>query len=365
MNKYLYPLKTLTVALAAAAVGVFGTPTPVSAGQMQITNIPLFLGESVDPNVFFMMDDSGSMDWEILTRPYWHYCSYDSQYQGFSPNTSFQNGTCGGRLTDGLWRSLRYGENGPTGSPDYETFYYVFQNDDDAYDNDDCSDSRTSLEPCLEEGAPDAIDKDWRVRSSDFNVLYYNPDLDYEPWKGDCDSSGNACADASFTAAYSNPWIAGDGNSQHNLTGFVYEWWTDSRGFDGSTPRHGDDFNMTTSGNSEVDLWDEHKRITIGPSDNTSVVRVEDFKTKDFRDGLSSAELDYYDYMKQSGETTGHPAQFNYVRFCHSDLSGQTTDWYGRRVNCPDITNPSRGREINLARALAAHNDHINNVLSS
>jgi len=45
--------------------------TPLLQGSpLSLSNAPLFLGVNVDPNVFFMVDDSDSMDWEMLTRPH-------------------------------------------------------------------------------------------------------------------------------------------------------------------------------------------------------------------------------------------------------------------------------------------------------
>ena len=41
----------------------------VYADELDIPNVPLFLGRPVKPNVLFLMDDSGSMDWEVLRRP--------------------------------------------------------------------------------------------------------------------------------------------------------------------------------------------------------------------------------------------------------------------------------------------------------
>ena len=41
---------------------------PSLAGQLSLSTSPLFLGTSVEPNVFFLSDDSGSMDWDIMTH---------------------------------------------------------------------------------------------------------------------------------------------------------------------------------------------------------------------------------------------------------------------------------------------------------
>ena len=41
-------------------------PLTSGAGNLQLVDSPLFLQTAVPPNIFFMLDDSGSMDWEIL-----------------------------------------------------------------------------------------------------------------------------------------------------------------------------------------------------------------------------------------------------------------------------------------------------------
>jgi type IV pilus assembly protein PilY1 len=41
-------------------------PLTSPAGNLQLLDSPLFLQTAVQPNIFFMTDDSGSMDWEVL-----------------------------------------------------------------------------------------------------------------------------------------------------------------------------------------------------------------------------------------------------------------------------------------------------------
>jgi len=40
----------------------------LTAADLNISDVPLELTPSVPPNVFILADDSGSMDWEILTQ---------------------------------------------------------------------------------------------------------------------------------------------------------------------------------------------------------------------------------------------------------------------------------------------------------
>lgn len=49
--------------------------TTIRAGV--ISQMPLFASQPTVPNVFFELDDSGSMDWTILSKKYWGPCAYD------------------------------------------------------------------------------------------------------------------------------------------------------------------------------------------------------------------------------------------------------------------------------------------------
>ncbi len=58
---------------SAILLGVMSGLLALSAGQLQaapgvLSQLPLFLAAPVQPNIFFLLDDSGSMDWEVLRR---------------------------------------------------------------------------------------------------------------------------------------------------------------------------------------------------------------------------------------------------------------------------------------------------------
>ncbi|MEJ2463040.1 MAG: PilC/PilY family type IV pilus protein [Candidatus Thiodiazotropha sp.] len=50
--------------VAATALSVLSTQTHAAPGPL--SQVPLFLAQGVQPNIFFLLDDSGSMDWEVL-----------------------------------------------------------------------------------------------------------------------------------------------------------------------------------------------------------------------------------------------------------------------------------------------------------
>jgi len=217
-------------------LSVVGLAIPLgsNAAPLQLSNSPLFLGVSVDPNVFFMVDDSGSMDWEILAAPHDYYLNY------------WENAGVA-RSSDGLW--LTFASVGScTGRRSY-TFF--FDNSDNAYN--------TCTYPVTEK-QPESLVRDWRVGSSDFNLLYYDPAQEYKPWPGK--------PAASFVAARSDPQSGADGyNVTRNLTGFVYQVATDDHGYTGTRPSGPS--SATNTPNGIVDLFDSHVEYTVGGTELT------------------------------------------------------------------------------------------------
>ncbi len=200
-----------------------------NASALNLAQKPLFLANASIPNVVLMLDDSGSMDWEILTKPHFDYCGY------------VLSSRCGGPETGGLsW---------PNGSTYY---YYLFSHQDsgsnvNAYSQDPLSDDYTinNISYFSETYG------DWRLFSSDLNVMYFNPDETYSPWSG-------SFSDASFTAARSHP-VSGEGGygTTRDLTGSFYVVATDSAGYDGTRPNNvASDYTVGASGT--IDGWDNH-----------------------------------------------------------------------------------------------------------
>lgn len=223
MNEICRVLGCWLVSVIGLSFSVGGHTAPLT-----LSNSPLFLGVSVDPNVFFMMDDSGSMDWEVLTEPHDYYLNYWDN-SGVARNS------------DGLW--LTFASTGScTGRRSYT---FMFDNSDNAYNS--CSYPET-------ERQPESLVRDWRARSADFNLLYYNPALEYRPWPG--------MPDASFVAARSDPQSGSDGyNVTRDLTGFVYEVAYDDHGYSGTRPSGPS--GATNIPNDIVDLFDSHAEHTV------------------------------------------------------------------------------------------------------
>ena len=219
----------------------------VHSAPGNIANSPLFANSNVAPNIFFEMDDSGSMDWEVLTKPHWTACTYDRNFHADTSNNACAYGFNQFRA-DGLI------VNTTVGNP--RQHVYIFSNADGAY-SDQCS---SALELCTTAERQ----FDWRVFSSDLNVLYYNPSSNYLPWQGTGLSNGT------FSAALSDPQPGTAGVLlSKDLAGFVYEVWLDGHGFGGAQPIRGPNLtnNRTNVSNTEVDWWDDHVRFTVNAND--------------------------------------------------------------------------------------------------
>ncbi len=235
-------LAVLAVPSLFFSLQAIGAPAPT----------PLFLTSKVTPNIFFKVDDSGSMDWTILTKKYWHACAYDPDYG----STSNANTDCDGIREDGNFRSYDDDNNVS------DTFYYVYDSPDDVYSN-GCGGTYPAAENCTSGKRP--WNQDWRVRAAAFNVLYFDPAVTYLPWPGK--------SNASFTAARSNPQSGESGYSAtRDLTGMIFVVADDDSGYSGTRPRRGTNRNKTTGANGWIDLWDSHTtvKLTTGGAEITT-----------------------------------------------------------------------------------------------
>jgi type IV pilus assembly protein PilY1 len=214
--------------------------------------------------VLIELDDSGSMDWEILTTRHWTYCDYDRNAQ-VKPYNNLAldklDNVCDSEMRDdGLWLSHTGGST--------VIFEYIYNNSDASYSIGCTGNNRQALYECngaLPSNTP--YQNDWRILSSDFNRLYYDPKETYIPWRGPCDSSGTACGNASFSSARSNPRNGTPGYSlTRNLDQFTWETWVDSSGYTGTRPYRGNDINATKEANGVIDLWDSHISYEIDGS---------------------------------------------------------------------------------------------------
>lgn len=139
-----------------------------------LANSPLFVATPVKPNIFFMADDSGSMDFAVVTP---------DVGEGY-----FRAGSC-------LYMYVH-----PTpGLPAAATSPARNQYEDGTL----TVPSEEALQSNAAYSAP--YGGVWRAWNSDYNALYYNPRVRYTPWSG-LDVDGNPYTNASPTAARYNPY---------------------------------------------------------------------------------------------------------------------------------------------------------------
>ena len=163
---------------ASSAILSMSTIQSASAAPGSLAQAPLFLSTLVEPNVFFNLDDSGSMDW----------------------NPIFVDGTAG------------VANNPGTGVP-------IIDGDDRAYYNPSFSrlyTSRGYLPPygvTIASAAEQARwDRSWVVRNHIANRNYYNPAVTYVPWAGTKSDGSPMYLDAVATAALKDPYRPWRGN---------------------------------------------------------------------------------------------------------------------------------------------------------
>ena len=152
----------LLSATSAATLAMIG-PVTAQAAPGTLSDAPLFLTNPVEPNIMFLLDDSGSMDWGLMTEE--------------------DNGV--------MWLGCRYELAVPAAD---NNGYWVVPTED----------------ALIAQGIAPPYGGVWRAQNRDYNRLYYDPRLRYTPWPGE-DVNGNLYTDVAPTAAPLNPYDPSDG----------------------------------------------------------------------------------------------------------------------------------------------------------
>lgn len=215
--------------LALVAWGV-GQGAPVQAQQLSLSSQPLFLGFNVPPNIIMSVDDSGSMDWEVLTRDF----ARDGTLTGTQPDGTSPAGS----------GTLKNRDNDNNGTADCtpassagSTFHGY------GYGVTFSTNTFSATNNCKT-----ADEEEWRFRTYQFNTLYFDPSRTYTPWAG-VDAAGNPFVDMDIKNAKDNPYnpnslkidltrndsrgqtsLTSDRNSDGQADGFRYYTWTDTNG---------------------------------------------------------------------------------------------------------------------------------------
>lgn len=265
--------------IAIAAMAAAQLPAPASAAGYTIPDVPLIVAIESIPNVFFQLDDSGSMNWEILALPHWSACAYDGFWQENSiVNNAGGVGVFTGGDTAGREKSYCQTPQDDRAEGDARMIMWERRRGNNRIRRDgEFIFNFSSSEGCNNSGIVERcedditrqgtnstageLDMDWRIRSHDLNITYFNPNVRYEPWVG----SSTDYEDASFTNARSWPDSnEGDYNQTKNLNGFWYNVWVDDKHYSGTKPVRN---NMTEDpGRGSVDLWDSYVKVVVPSS---------------------------------------------------------------------------------------------------
>jgi type IV pilus assembly protein PilY1 len=226
-----YKFKAFRAAATAALLtSALLSPLTGLAAPGTLADSPLFLSNSVEPNVLFVLDDSGSMSWGLMTPE-----------------------------NNGVMRvaSCTYDDAQP--SPDAG------------------SGQIPPTEAALiakEIAAP--YGGVWRAWNKDYNKVYYDPTVTYTPWPGENDA-GVRYARANPLAALYDPYDA-DGGTVNLTLPVSYTARYDCGAVDTAGDPVDTEFTVTdfyparyyewqdTDGDNVVDADDEHKLIEIRPT---------------------------------------------------------------------------------------------------
>ncbi|MEA2080627.1 MAG: PilC/PilY family type IV pilus protein, partial [Pseudomonadota bacterium] len=240
--------KLIVTALLACSAGL--QPAHSFAVALNLAKNALEVSNAVEPNIFLITDNSGSMDWEVTIQG-------TGQGLFFMPDTdtSAGNGRRSYIFPNGFHQSAKTSEWGR-----------MIPSEEAVID---------ALNAVVPKPSP-AIKVDpfgvWRVRYHGYNAQYYNPDVTYIPWAG----VDNQATPASFTdsnpkAALYDPYdTAGD---SEDLTANLAD-------YDAQTPTSTTDDTPTTitvkdyyparyytwtdtDGDGVVDASDQHTLVEI------------------------------------------------------------------------------------------------------
>jgi type IV pilus assembly protein PilY1 len=179
-------MKKLLAGLSIALLPVLGLAT-------DIANVPIEIQNAAKPNIIFGLDDSGSMDSEVLLNTNDGALWWNSDQQSYLDDND----------------NPLFNANGVAGGSWYKYVYLL--------PNGSANDARIYTDQDNDHFAIAPIPSNAYLRSSDYNPLYYNPSLNYIPWQpAYLNGVTRTFAAVSATTAPSHPAIAGETNI--NLT---------------------------------------------------------------------------------------------------------------------------------------------------
>lgn len=226
---------TMHLAILTGLTSLLAMHAPsVMAAPLNLSHVAYT--QNLQPNVLFSVDDSISIDWETMTSGQWNAGAYLNNSPAF-----LMSG-------DGLYESLL-----STPECTYISFAYIWNNKDNVWKN--------ACRSFVVENFLDQTEFDWRIFSSDFNKIYYNPMITYLPWHG--------YPDADFSEVRSHPDQSQSGYKMTRNLGsetFKFNIWRDTAGFSGEQPSP---LKATRQANGVVDLWDSFIEFEVSANSIT------------------------------------------------------------------------------------------------
>ncbi|MFZ5483228.1 MAG: pilus assembly protein [Pseudomonadota bacterium] len=176
--------RALTKSLISTTFGVLAL-VPSATLAVSLADTPLFLGTGVKPNIMLVVDDSGSMDSEILMPTndgalWWH--TGDRSFVGRNASDAFQAGT------------INYNQAGGANGT-WKKYVYLFPNGTN-------TGARLYADSTNDHYAVPPRPEYAFARSAEYNKAYYDPTKTYTPWPS---TYGTNFPDATPTAAKSDP----------------------------------------------------------------------------------------------------------------------------------------------------------------
>ncbi|MGD8644842.1 MAG: PilC/PilY family type IV pilus protein, partial [Chromatiales bacterium] len=200
-----------TGVLTAITVGLAST-----AHAFSIAQSPLFLSTAVPPNIMFILDDSGSMQTEVMPDSLWSNSNGNSGWMMFPRANRIYCPTCGSER---------------------ENYVVSFE------DGDDYSETR---------------------RSSHRNAVFYNPATTYRTW---LNADGTPFPNADPTRAYHNPYAPGRGFRDLTNDNTQSAQWVTTNGRTGNESRtFYPAIYYVYDGVGDEDSADSYTRVEIRPA---------------------------------------------------------------------------------------------------
>lgn len=160
----------LPALLVFSALAIFGSRQPVyQAATLSLAQEPLFLVNRIKPNFIMAVDDSGSMDFEVLLPGNDGAGWWNVGKKSFFGQDMNGNWVTGKEVTN-------FNTTGASSNTDWKKYAYLFPMGSSG------SDGRALSDSTNDHFAFPPINDFAFARSSDYNAAYFNPLVSYTPW---------------------------------------------------------------------------------------------------------------------------------------------------------------------------------------